>query len=111
MEDSDTRRFERSFLHRISASALISIAGEFQRGRKTLSVSPQGPLIYDECDLVILALLDGVVLGTSMEKSVKYLEEGLTFGGSKGAGDHPSLAITSVTPSRRDQPPALAALV
>lgn len=40
---------------------------EFEKGRKALTVSPQGPASFDDPDLVIQAVLEGMGIGTSME--------------------------------------------
>ena len=37
---------------------------EFEKGRKALTVSPQGPASFDDPDLVIQAVLDGIGIGT-----------------------------------------------
>ena len=46
---------------------------EFEKGRKALTVSPQGPASFDDPDLVTQAVLDGVGIGTAMEDSLKDL--------------------------------------
>src|ERR1700748_85464 len=46
---------------------------EFEKGRKSLTVSPQGPASFDDPELVIQAVLDGVGIGTAMEDSLKGL--------------------------------------
>jgi len=46
---------------------------EFEKGRKTVTVSPQGPASFDDPDLVIQAVLDGVGIGSSMEESLTDL--------------------------------------
>src|SRR6202050_4073021 len=46
---------------------------EFEKGRKALTVSPQGPASFDDPDLVIQAVLDGIGIGTAMESSLKGL--------------------------------------
>ncbi len=84
---------------------------EFEKGRKTLTVSPQGPASFDDPDLVIQAVLDGVGIGTTMEDTIADLiTEGRlvqvlrdwcpTFQG-----------YFLYYPSRRNQPAALAALI
>jgi DNA-binding transcriptional LysR family regulator len=40
---------------------------EFQKGRKALTVNPQGPLSFDDPDLVIQAALRGAAIGMAME--------------------------------------------
>ena len=44
---------------------------EFEKGRKALTVSPQGPASFDDPDLVIQAVLDGVGIGTAMEDTLR----------------------------------------
>jgi DNA-binding transcriptional LysR family regulator len=46
---------------------------EFEKGRKSLTVSPEGPASFDDPDLVIQAVLDNVGIGTAMENSLKSL--------------------------------------
>src|SRR5271170_1780915 len=46
---------------------------EFEKGRKSLTVSPEGPASFDDPDLVIQAVLDGVGIGTAMEDSLRGL--------------------------------------
>ena len=84
---------------------------EFEKGRKTLSVSPQGPASFDDPDLVIKAVLDGVGLGTSMEESVKdLLSQGRLVEVLKDWCP-PFPGYYLYYPSRRNQPAALAALI
>jgi DNA-binding transcriptional LysR family regulator len=84
---------------------------EFEKGRKALTVSPQGPVSFDDPDLVIQAVLDGVGIGTAMEETLTALI-------SKGRLIHvlndwcPSFpGYFLYYPSRRNQPAALAALI
>jgi DNA-binding transcriptional LysR family regulator len=84
---------------------------EFEKGRKSLSVSPQGPASFDDPDLVIQAVLDGVGLGTSMEHSIaNLLAEGRLV---QVLGDWcpPFPGYFLYYPSRKNQPAALAALI
>jgi DNA-binding transcriptional LysR family regulator len=46
---------------------------EFEKGRKALTVSPQGPASFDDPDLVIQAVLEGVGIGSSMEHTISSL--------------------------------------
>jgi DNA-binding transcriptional LysR family regulator len=46
---------------------------EFEKGRKTLTVSPQGHASFDDPDLVIQAVLQGVGIGTAAESSIQEL--------------------------------------
>jgi DNA-binding transcriptional LysR family regulator len=84
---------------------------EFEKGRKALTVSPQGPASFDDPDLVIQAVLNGVGIGTAME-------DGLTGMISEGrliqvlrdwCPTFPGYFL--YYPSRRNQPAALAALI
>ena len=84
---------------------------EFEKGRKALSVSPQGPASFDDPDLVIKAVLDGVGLGTSMEESLRdLLSEGRLIQVLKDWCP-PFPGYFLYYPSRRNQPAALAALI
>ena len=84
---------------------------EFEKGRRALTVSPQGPVSFDDPDLVIQAVLRGMGIGTAMEATlepliakgrlVQVLEEWCpTFPG-----------FFLYYPSRRNQPAALTALI
>jgi DNA-binding transcriptional LysR family regulator len=84
---------------------------EFEKGRKVLTVSPLGPVSFDDPELVTQAVLDGVGIGTAMEamlaeliakkKLVQVLQDWCpTFPG-----------YFLYYPSRRNQPAALAALI
>lgn len=46
---------------------------EFEKSRKAITVSPQGPVSFDDPDLVIRAVLNGVGIGTAMEDGLKDL--------------------------------------
>src|ERR1700753_881901 len=46
---------------------------EFEKGRKALTVRPQGPASFDDPELVIQAVLNGVGIGTAMEYSLQEL--------------------------------------
>ena len=84
---------------------------EFEKGRKTLTVSPQGPASFDDPDLVIKAVLDGVGLGTSMEEFLKgLLREGRLVQVLKDWCP-PFPGYFLYYPSRRNQPAVLAALI
>lgn len=84
---------------------------DFEKGRKALSVSPQGPASFDDPDLVIKAVLDGIGLGTSMEESLKdLLSEGRLLQVLRDwCPQFPGYFL--YYPSRRHQPAALAALI
>ncbi len=84
---------------------------EFEKGRKALTVSPQGPASFDDPDLVIQAVLDGVGIGTAMEDSLKDLiAEGRLIQVLRDwCPSFPGYFL--YYPSRRNQPAALAALI
>ncbi|HEV2577277.1 MAG TPA: LysR family transcriptional regulator [Acidobacteriaceae bacterium] len=84
---------------------------EFEKGRKALTVSPQGPVSFDDPDLVIQAVLNGVGIGTAMEDSLKRLiAEGRLVQVLKDwCPSFPGYFL--YYPSRRNQPAALAALI
>lgn len=46
---------------------------EFEKGKKAVSFNPQGPIFFDDADLVVQAALRGVGLGMAMEHSVADL--------------------------------------
>lgn len=84
---------------------------EFEKGKKALTVSPQGPVSFDDPDLVIKAVLDGVGIGTAMENTLADLL-------AKGAliqilrewcPTFPGYFL--YYPSRRNQPAAMTALI
>jgi DNA-binding transcriptional LysR family regulator len=70
---------------------------EFEKGRKALTVSPQGPASFDDPDLVIQAVLKGVGIGTAIQVLRDWCP---TFQG-----------YFLYYPSRRNQPAALSALI
>jgi DNA-binding transcriptional LysR family regulator len=84
---------------------------EFEKGRKAVTVNPRGPATFDDPELVIQAVLNGMGLGTSLEETLReriakgHLVQVLrdwcpTFPG-----------YFLYHPSRRNQPAALAALI
>ena len=84
---------------------------EFEKGRKALTVSPQGPASFDDPDLVIQAVLDGVGIGTSMEdKLTGLIAEGRLVQVLRDWCP-PFPGYFLYYPSRRNQPAALAALI
>ena len=84
---------------------------EFEKGRKALTVSPRGPASFDDPDLVIQAVLNGVGIGTAMEDTLKELiaKGRLTQVLSDWCPTFPGYFL--YYPSRRNQPAALAALI
>jgi DNA-binding transcriptional LysR family regulator len=84
---------------------------EFEKGRKTLTVSPQGPASFDDPDLVVQAVLDGVGIGTAIEdKLTDLIADGRLVQVLKDwCPSFPGYFL--YYPSRRNQPAALAALI
>jgi DNA-binding transcriptional LysR family regulator len=84
---------------------------EFEKGRKALTVSPQGPASFDDPDLVIKAVLDGVGIGTSMEEALTRLiaKRRLVQVLKEWCPSFPGYFL--YYPSRRNQPAALTALI
>jgi DNA-binding transcriptional LysR family regulator len=84
---------------------------EFEKGRKALTVSPQGPASFDDPDLVIQAVLNGVGIGTAIEETLKELiaKGRLTQVLRDWCPTFPGYFL--YYPSRRNQPAALAALI
>lgn len=84
---------------------------EFEKGRKSLSVAVNGPLIVDDFELVISAAVDGVGLAyMSEEHGAEHLASGAVV---KVLEDwcQPYPGFFLYYPSRRNQPAALAALI
>ncbi|GGG90200.1 LysR family transcriptional regulator [Silvibacterium dinghuense] len=84
---------------------------EFEKGRKVLTVSPQGPAQFDDPDLVIQAVLDGVGIGTAMEDTLtELISRGRLVQVLRDwCPSFPGYFL--YYPSRRNQPAALAALI
>jgi DNA-binding transcriptional LysR family regulator len=84
---------------------------EFEKGKKALTVSPQGAASFDDPDLVIQAVLDGVGIGTAMEdKLTNLIAKGRLVQVLKDwCPSFPGYFL--YYPSRRNQPAALAALI
>ena len=84
---------------------------EFEKGKKSVSVSVHGPLIVDDLDLVVRAACDGVGLAyMSEDKAAPHLAIGAL---SRVLDDwcQPFPGYFLYYPSRRQQPAALAALI
>ncbi len=84
---------------------------EFEKGRKALTVSPQGPASFDDPDLVIQAVLNGVGIGTAMEGTLtRLIAKGRLIQVLRDwCPTFPGYFL--YYPSRRNQPAALAALI
>ena len=84
---------------------------EFEKGRKGVTVSPQGPASFDDPDLVIQAVLKGIGIGTAMEETVtSMISEGCLVQVLKDWCPKFE-GYFLYYPSRRNQPAALAALI
>ena len=84
---------------------------EFEKGKKSLSVSVNGPLIVDDVGLVTRAAIDGVGLAfISDESAAPYFETGALV---RVLEDwcHPFPGFFLYYPSRRQQSAALSALI
>jgi DNA-binding transcriptional LysR family regulator len=84
---------------------------EFEKGRKSLSVAVNGPLIVDDLELVICAALEGVGLAyMAEEKAAPHLARGaLVRLLEDWCQPYPGFFL--YYPSRRQQPAALSALI
>jgi DNA-binding transcriptional LysR family regulator len=84
---------------------------EFEKGRKTITVNPLGPASFDDPDLVVQAVLNGMGIGTSMEAAVMdHIAAGrLVQVLREWCPTFPGYFL--YYPSRRNQPAALAALI
>ena len=84
---------------------------EFEKGRRALTVSPQGPASFDDPDLVIQAVLNGVGIGTSLEENLTKLlaEDRLIQVLKDWCPAFPGYFL--YYPSRRNQTAALSALI
>src|SRR5947209_14028102 len=84
---------------------------EFEKGRKSLSVAVNGPLIVDDVEIVIRAALDSIGLAfVGQYKSAQHLATGAL---SRVLGDwcQPFSGFFLYYPSRRQQQAALSALI
>ena len=84
---------------------------EFQKGRRALTVNPQGAVTFDDSDLVVQAVLNGVGIGMAMEAIVREMiaDGRLTEVLQDWCPTFPGYFL--YYPSRRNQPAALSALI
>jgi len=84
---------------------------EFEKARKALTVSPEGPVSFDDPDLVIQAVLDGVGIGSAMESNLQdHIAKGRLVQVLRDwCPSFPGYFL--YYPSRRNQQAALAALI
>ena len=94
-----------------SGFALHLYRWEFGKGRRAVTVSPQGPATFDDPDLVIEAVRNGLGIGTALEDSLlETLAKGHLIRVLKDwCPTFPGYFLRY--PSRRNQPAALAALI
>ena len=84
---------------------------EFDKGKQSLTVAVNGPLIVDDLELVIRAAVDGVGLAfMSEEHAAAYLASG-AFVRVLDDWCEPYPGFFLYYPTRRQQPAALAALI
>ena len=84
---------------------------EFEKGRKSLTVYPQGPVTFDDPDLVIRAALRGIGLGTALEAQLKQMisQRRLIQVLQDWCPTFPGFFL--YYPSRRNRPAALDAII
>src|SRR6201996_8756272 len=84
---------------------------EFEKGRTALTVNPQGPATFDDPDLVVQAVLNGVGIATTMEQPLsEMIAKGRLVQVLRDwCPTFPGYFL--YYPSRRNQPAALAALI
>jgi DNA-binding transcriptional LysR family regulator len=84
---------------------------EFEKGRKALTVNPQGPVTFDDPDLVVQAVLNGVGIATTLEQPIsEMIAKGRLVQVLRDwCPTFPGYFL--YYPSRRNQPAALAALI
>jgi len=94
----DTGRGQEPIESRQAPYEIRGLEGEFDKGRKSLTVAVNGPLIVDDADLLIRAAIDGVGLAFLDEERVApHLASG-------------ALVRVLEDPSRRQLAAALSAL-
>jgi DNA-binding transcriptional LysR family regulator len=84
---------------------------EFEKGRRALTVNPRGPATFDDPDLVIQAVLNGMGIGTALEETLRdRIANGQLVQVLRDwCPVFPGYFL--YYPSRRNQPAALAALI
>jgi DNA-binding transcriptional LysR family regulator len=84
---------------------------EFEKGRRTVTVNPQGPVTFDDSDLVIGAVLNGVGIGMAMEEPLaEMIAKGRLVQVLRDwCPTFPGYFL--YYPSRRNHPAALTALI
>jgi DNA-binding transcriptional LysR family regulator len=84
---------------------------EFEKGRRAITVHPQGSITFDDSELVVQAALRGIGLGTALETSVSEpIDKGRLIQVLRDwCPSFPGYYL--YYPSRRNQPAALSALI
>ena len=84
---------------------------EFEKGRKAVTVNPRGPATFDDPDLVMQAVLNGMGIGTAIEETVvdRIAKGDLIQVLRDWCPTFPGYFL--YYPSRRYQPAALVALI
>ena len=84
---------------------------EFEKGRKALTVNPQGPVTFDDPDLVVQAVLNNLGIATTVEQPIsEMIAKGRLVQVLRDwCPTFPGYFL--YYPSRRNQPAALAALI
>ena len=84
---------------------------EFEKGRVALTVNPQGPVTFDDPDLVVQAVLNGLGIATTLEQPLsEMIAKGRLIQVLRDwCPTFPGYFL--YYPSRRNQPAALAALI
>ena len=84
---------------------------EFEKGRKQLTVNPQGPVSFDDPELVVEAILNGVGIGVALEEMLaeRIAQHRLVQVLQDWCPTFPGFFL--YFPSRRNQPGALSALI
>jgi len=84
---------------------------EFDKGKQSLAVAVQGPLIVDDVELMIQAAIDGVGLAFMLEEhAARHLASGALVR-VREDWCPPFAGYFLYYPSRRQQPAALSALI
>ena len=84
---------------------------EFEKGKRALTLNPQGPISFDDSELVIQTVLKGVGIGMAMEHAfIPMIQDGSLIQVMKDwCPTFPGYFL--YYPSRRNQPGALSALI
>lgn len=84
---------------------------EFEKGRQSLTVNPQGPFVIDDSELVVEAALNGMGIGMALEQSVAVLVKEGRLVQILEDWCPPFPGYFLYYPSRRNKPAAMSALI